>query len=65
MDGYCILPYTCKCCTVLKQFDGLNFDGLAGKSKTSKFYPGQNFPLYGIVMIYCHTYIAMLVGLML
>ena len=28
-DGYCLSPYTCKCCTVFKQFDGLDFDGLA------------------------------------
>ena len=38
-DGYCLSPYTCKCCTVLKQFKGLNFDGLAGKCQK-----GQNFP---------------------
>ena len=37
MDGHCLSPYTCKRCIVFKQFDGLNFDGLAGKpSKTSK-----------------------------
>ena len=37
-DGQCLSLYTCKCCTVFKQFDGLNFDGLAGKrQKTSKF----------------------------
>ena len=37
-DGYCLSPYTCKCCIVFKQFEGLNFDGLAGKhQKTSKF----------------------------
>ena len=28
-DGYRLPPYTCKCCTVFKQFDGLDFDGLA------------------------------------
>ena len=38
MDGHCLLPYTCECCIVFKQFDGLNFDGLAEKR--------QNFALY-------------------
>ena len=28
--GHCLLPYTCKGCIVIKQFDGLNFDNLAG-----------------------------------
>ena len=37
-NGHCFSPYTCKCCTVFKQFDGLYFDGLAGKaSSMSKF----------------------------
>ena len=31
MDGHCLSSYICKCCIVFKQFDGLNFDGLAGK----------------------------------
>ena len=31
MDGHCLSPYTCKRCITVKQFDGLNFDGLAGK----------------------------------
>ena len=31
MDGHCLSPYTCKCYTVFKQLNGLNFDGLAGK----------------------------------
>ena len=38
-DGHCLSPYTCKRCTVFKQFDGLNFDGLAVKSQKR-----QNFP---------------------
>ena len=38
-DGHCLSPYICKCCTVFKQFDGLNFDGLAGKHQKR-----QNFP---------------------
>ena len=41
-DDHCLSPYTCKCCTVVKQFNGLNFDGLAGKHQKR-----QNFPLYG------------------
>ena len=31
MDGYCPSLYICKRCIVFKQFDELNFDGLAGK----------------------------------
>ena len=30
-DGHCLSPYTFKCYIVFKEFDGLNFDGLAGK----------------------------------
>ena len=45
MDGYCLSPFTCKYCIVFKQFDGLNFDGLAGKHQNS---PNQNFAVYGI-----------------
>ena len=30
-DGHYLSPCTCKCCNVFKVFDGLNFDGLAGK----------------------------------
>ena len=35
--GQCLSPYTCKCCIVFKQFDGLNFDGvyIAGKCQNS------------------------------
>ena len=39
-DGHCLSPYTCKHCIVYEQFDGLNFDGLAGKHQKR-----QNFPL--------------------
>ena len=46
-DAYCLLPYTCKHCTVFKQFDGLNFGGLAGKHQNVKSSPCQNFMLYG------------------
>ena len=41
-DGPCLSPYTCKRCIVFKKFDGLNFDGLAGKHQKH-----QNFALYG------------------
>ena len=43
MDGYCLAPYILKCCTGFKQFDGLNFDGLAEKHQKR-----QNFVLYDI-----------------
>ena len=43
MDGHYLSPYTCKCCIVFKQFDGLNFDGPAGKH--------QNFALYDITQL--------------
>ena len=42
-DGHCLSPYTCKSCIVFKQFDGLNFDGLAGKRQKH-----QNFVLCSI-----------------
>ena len=41
-DGHCLSPYICKCCIGFKQFDRLNFDGLAGKRQKR-----QNFALYG------------------
>ena len=40
MDGHCLSPYTCKHCVAFKQFDGLNFDDLAGKCQKR-----QNFPV--------------------
>ena len=49
MDGHCLSPYTCRCCTVSKQFD--NFNGLAGKRQNVKISHRQNFPLYGIIII--------------
>ena len=39
MGGHCLSPYTCKHCIVFKQFDGLNFDGLAGKFQNIKIFP--------------------------
>ena len=42
MDGHCLSPYTCKRCIIFKQFDGLNFDGLAGKrQKCQNFTPSK------------------------
>ena len=46
-DGHCLSPYTYKRCIVFKQFDGLNFDGLAGKRQKRQNFPCQNFALYG------------------
>ena len=31
----------------VKQFDGLNIDGLAGKRQKCQNFPRQNFALYG------------------
>ena len=54
-DGHCLSPYTCKHYTVFKQFDGLNFDCLAGKCQKH-----QNFALYSItnfsMLQYAGTY---------
>ena len=44
IGGQRLSPCTCKHCIVFKQFDGLNFDGLAGKRQN---FPSQNFALYG------------------
>ena len=49
-DGHFLSPYTCKCCIVLKQFDRLNFDGLAGKRQKRQNFPHQNFALYSMLM---------------
>ena len=47
-------PYTCKCCIVFKQFDGLNFDGLAEKRQKRQNSPCQNFTLYDMLgLILC------------
>ena len=47
-DGHYLSTYICKGCIVFKQFDGLNFDGLAGKHQKHQNFPHQNFALYGI-----------------
>ena len=46
MDGQCLLPNT----VLPSKFDGLNFDGLAGKRQNR-----QNFPLYGRCLMYSGT----------
>ena len=43
MDGHCLSPYTCKYYIVVKQFDGLNFDGLAGKCQKRQIFPQPKF----------------------
>ena len=43
MDGHCLSPYTHKRCIVFKQFDGLNFDGLARKRQRHQNFPPSNF----------------------
>ena len=55
MDGHCLSLYTCKGCIVFKQFDGLNFDGLAGKHQKRQNFPHQNFALYGITLTHLAT----------
>ena len=47
-DGYHLSPYTYKRYTVCKQFDRLNFDGLAEKYQKRQNLPHQNLVLYGI-----------------
>ena len=42
--SHCLSPYTCKRSIVFKQFDGLNFDSLAGKH--------QNFALYSMYRLH-------------
>ena len=49
-DGHCFSPYTCKCCIVFKQRNGLNFDSLAGKCQKRRNSPHHHhFVLYGMV----------------
>ena len=55
MYGYCLSPYTRKRCTVFKQLDGLNFEGLAGKHQKHQISPHQNFVLYGSALAYVTT----------
>ena len=39
MDVHCLLSYTCKRCIVFKQFDRLNFDGLARRRQKCQNSP--------------------------
>ena len=56
IDGYCLSPYTCKCCIIFKQLDRLNFDGLVGKHQKCQNFPlSQNFVLYDIHRQTQHT----------
>ena len=43
---HCLSPYTCKRCTIFKQFDGLNFDGLAGERQKHQNFPPDKIFLY-------------------
>ena len=59
MDGHCLSPYTCKCCIVCKQFDGLKFDGLAGKCQKHQNFPDKIlrytvaiFIISSVIMLY-------------
>ena len=40
MDGQCLLPNT----VLPSKFDGLNFDGLAGKHQNRQNFPSLKFP---------------------
>ena len=40
MDGQCLLPNT----VLPSKFDGLNFDGLAGKRQNRQNFPPLKFP---------------------
>ena len=57
-DGYCLSPYTCKFCTVFTQFNGLNFDSLAGKGQKCQNFPHQNFPIW-LISYQCFMYTIM------
>ena len=46
-DDHCRSPCTCKRCIIFEQFDGLNFDGPAGKYQKRQNFPHHNFALYG------------------
>ena len=57
-DGHCLSPYTCKRCIVFKQFDELNFDGLAGKRQRCQGFPRQNIAPDGtpLRMVFAETF---------
>ena len=53
-DGQCLLPNTVH--VLPQKFDGLNFDGLAGKRQKHQNFPRQNFPLCGMWLYNFHLY---------
>ena len=48
MDGQCLLPNT----VLPSKFDGLNFDGLAGKRQNRQNFPPLKFPAIRYVIIF-------------
>ena len=66
-NDYCLSPYTCKCCTIFKQFGRLNFDGLAGKRQKHQNFPpskfsaiqyfAQIFSYYASILLFAFAYI--------
>ena len=59
MDGHCLSPYTCKHCIVFKQFDRLNFDGLAGRHQKHQNFPHQNVYIATLCYSYAANYTAL------
>ena len=47
-DGQYLLPNTVH--VLPQKFDGLNFDGLAGKHQKHQNFPRQNFPVCGFTI---------------
>ena len=41
-DGHCLSPCICKYCNGFKNFDRLNFDGLARKRQKCEIFPIKN-----------------------
>ena len=56
MVSHCLSPYTCKCCIVFKQFDGLKFDGLAGKRQKVNISPTKllSYTVIVYLVLYLH-----------
>ena len=59
-DDHCLSQYTCKCCTIFKQFDRLNFDGLAGKHQKHQNFPQSKFSAIRYVPDEITTYVTVL-----
>ena len=49
-------PCTCKCCDVFKLFDGLKFDGLAGKCQKHQNFPLSNFYAIWLMLFLDNSY---------